>query len=97
MSLSNNPMDIIFEGPATYRITVKGRINEHDSQYLGGMHVINNDNEVETKTTIITGEVKDQAELMGILNNIYELHIPILSMECFCSQNGTENRDSARS
>jgi hypothetical protein len=26
--------------------------------------------------------VRDQAELSGVLNTLYELHLPILSVEC---------------
>jgi hypothetical protein len=31
--------------------------------------------------TILEGEVRDQAELMGILSNLHHLHLPLLSVE----------------
>jgi hypothetical protein len=29
----------------------------------------------------LEGQVRDQAELVGVLNSLYELHLPILSVE----------------
>jgi len=31
--------------------------------------------------TILVGEMRDQAEFMGVMNSLYELHLPILSVE----------------
>jgi hypothetical protein len=36
--------------------------------------------------TTLEGRVRDQAELTGVINSLYELHLPILSV-----QNLTEN------
>jgi hypothetical protein len=30
--------------------------------------------------TTLTGRLKDQAELSGVLNSLYELHLPILAV-----------------
>ena len=81
MPFSQDCRDIYFDGPATYRITVKGRIDASYSENLGGMHTTVHGQGEETRVTILTGEVKDQAELMGILDGIYMLHMPIVSME----------------
>lgn len=37
----------------------------------------------ETTTPISTllGELSDQAALMGVLNTLYDLHLPVLSVE----------------
>jgi hypothetical protein len=32
--------------------------------------------------TILIGRLVDQASLTGILNSLYELHLPVLSAEC---------------
>jgi hypothetical protein len=32
--------------------------------------------------TTLAGRLIDQAELSGVLNTLYELHLPILSVEC---------------
>ena len=31
--------------------------------------------------TTLTGRLRDQAELTGLLNSLYDLHLPILSVE----------------
>jgi hypothetical protein len=31
--------------------------------------------------TTLVGSLRDQAKLLGVLNNLYELHLPILSVE----------------
>jgi hypothetical protein len=34
------------------------------------------------EVTTLVGRLRDQAELSGVLNTLYELHLPILSVEC---------------
>ena len=31
--------------------------------------------------TKLSGKVQDQAELLGVLNSIYEMHLPLISLE----------------
>jgi len=35
-----------------------------------------------TDLNFLTGRIRDQAGLAGLLNNLYELHMPILSVDC---------------
>jgi hypothetical protein len=35
----------------------------------------------EASVTTLTGRLRDQAELSGVLNTLYELHLPILKVE----------------
>jgi hypothetical protein len=42
---------------------------------------------VQTSTTnahltTLTGDLDDQASLAGVLRTLYELHLPVLSVEC---------------
>jgi hypothetical protein len=74
-------MDISFDGPAIYRIIVKGRIDQLWSEDLGGMDIRFEGQEDEPAITILSGQVRDQAELMGIMNSLYELHMSVLSVE----------------
>ncbi len=32
--------------------------------------------------TILVGRLADQAALSGLLNGLYELHLPVISVEC---------------
>ena len=70
--------------PATYRIEVEGFLEEGLSDLLGGFRIdtyLRND---QTKVAVISGRARDQAELVGILNTLYEMHLPILSVEKLC-------------
>ena len=65
---------------ATYSIRVGGTIDPTWSERLGGMRVtvIHAGN---TSATELFGDLKDQAELIGVLETLYELGMPILTVE----------------
>ncbi len=42
------------------------------------------------QVTTLTGPVRDQAELFGILNTIYELHLPLLRLKTLKSPKQAE-------
>jgi len=67
--------------PATYCIQVKGYLDENWSDRLGGMCITTQKREDQSTVTTLTGRLKDQAELAGMLNSLYELHLPILLVE----------------
>ena len=67
--------------PATYRIEVKGCLDESWSDRLAGMRIVTREGEDQTTVTTLIGLLRDQAALIGVLNSIYELHLPILSVE----------------
>lgn len=73
--------DVSFDGPATYRIIVKGRIDDFWFENLGGMDISTQSHRDGPEVTILVGEMRDQAEFMGVMNSLYELHLPILSVE----------------
>jgi len=81
MPHSRQEIDISFDGPASYRIIVKGRIDQLWSEDLGGMDIRIEGREGDPAITILSGQVMDQAELMGIMNSLYELHMVVLSVE----------------
>ena len=68
--------------PATYRIQVRGELNRQWSARLAGMSITtDHPNDRETRTTLV-GLLKDQAALSGVLNTLYELQLPVVSVEC---------------
>lgn len=69
-----------FEGPARYDITVQGAIDPKWSDRLAGMHITTKDGKDGAPLTTLTGHLLDQAELSGVLNSLYELHLPIVSV-----------------
>jgi hypothetical protein len=70
-----------FDGPAVYRIVVQGRVEEGMSGRLGGMKIERTSVEDGAAVTTLLGPVRDQAALNGVLNTVYELHLPVLSVE----------------
>ena len=59
-----------------YEIHVKGHLNSQWSEWLGGMQVTL----LENGEMILTGAIEDQAALMGILNKLNRLNLPIISV-----------------
>ncbi len=66
--------------PASYRIEVEGSLDERWSGRLGGMRITSRRREHQKTVTILNGQVRDQAALMGVLNSLYDLHLNILSV-----------------
>jgi hypothetical protein len=71
--------------PASYRITVEGSLDEKWSGRLGGMQIATRQRRGQKPVTTLSGQVQDQAALMGVLNSLYELHLRILSVNCEAS------------
>jgi len=64
-----------------YRIVVEGRIDESWSDRLAGMRITAVKSENGVPTTCIVGHLRDQAQLSGVLNCLYGLHLAILLVE----------------
>jgi hypothetical protein len=67
--------------PATYRIEVQGHLDESWSDRLAGMRITTRKRSDQTTVTTLVGRLRDQAELSGVLNSLYELHLSILKVE----------------
>ena len=83
--------------PATYRIKVEGKLDESWSDRLGGMRITTHKRKDQTTVTTLIGRVRDQAELTGVLNSLYELHLPILSVENLAEEEGEGVTDPDKS
>ena len=70
-----------FDCPAMYRIGVQGRIPARWCDRMEGMTITERSSEAEPSVTTLLGELSDQAALAGVLNTLYELHLPVLSVE----------------
>jgi len=72
-----------FDCPATYQIIVLGWIDVSSSDVLGEMTICQSTMDANSLvTTTLEGELSDQAALAGVLNTLYELHLPVLSVLC---------------
>jgi hypothetical protein len=70
-----------FDSPAVYRICVEGQINPVWSGRMEGMCITLTVSSEKQPVTTLEGELRDQAALTGVLNSLYELHLPVLSVE----------------
>jgi hypothetical protein len=59
-----------------YRIAVQGELSDRYAMAFEGMEM-----EVENGLTVLTGEVKDQSHLHGILDRIGALGLKLMSLE----------------
>ena len=85
-------------GPAIYRIRVRGHLEADLSDRLEGMRI-------ETLTrgdgkgeSVLEGRLMDQAALTGVLNMLYELHMPVMAVDCLAGldEEGTEAPNVSR-
>ena len=74
------PKEIEFTGSGCYQIKVVGRLEASWATRIGAMTVRFDVGGNQAETTVLEGPVHDQAELAGILNTLYELHLPLLSV-----------------
>jgi hypothetical protein len=81
-----------FDTPATYRIGIQGRIPERWRDRLEGMAITERSAPAETPVTTLSGELPDQASLVGVLNSLYELHLTVLSVERLATAQADQNR-----
>lgn len=81
MKDENQRKRITIDSTETYKIIVQGCLEEVWSDRLAGMKIRMNIPVYQDPITTLLGKVKGQFELMGVLNGLYELRIPILSLE----------------
>ena len=75
---------------AVYLIEVEGHLDKSWSDRLGGMQIKTHRRKDQSTVTKLTGLLKDQAELAGVLNSLYEFHMPILQLKNLNYTNGEE-------
>ncbi len=71
----------LFDQPGRYRIFVQGQLSTSWSSRLSDMEITVQDSEGQQPVTILTGEVRDQAALMGVLNALYNMRCAVLKVE----------------
>jgi len=74
---------LTLDSSAEYRICVQGTLDNDCSDYLQDMTISTGHDESQHPVTILTGQLVDQAALLGVLNTLYDFfHLPLLSVEC---------------
>jgi hypothetical protein len=83
--------DPTWYGAARYVIRVRGALRASWSDRLGGMRIT--PDEGDAGCTVLEGPLPDQAALMGVLNGLYDLGLPLLLVECV--EGGDDGRADA--
>jgi len=73
-----------FEYPAIYSIRVLGSLDKSWSNRLSDLTIMSYNTILidGIEMTALTGELIDQAALMGVLNALYNLRLTLWSVEC---------------
>lgn len=66
---------------AGYQIVIQGVLSEESAERVGGLVLQNERGPHGGATTTLSASISDQAQLIGLLNALYELRLPILSVE----------------
>lgn len=71
-----------FDQIMTYRIELKGRLEMDWSAWMDHLAVTYRNEDAYACITVLTGPIRDQVELHGLLARIRDLGLTILSMRC---------------
>jgi hypothetical protein len=63
-------------GPSRYRIVLRGRLSERFESAFEGMVL-----EAGPNQTVLVGEIRDQAQLYGLLDRLRDLGIDLVAVE----------------
>lgn len=87
---SQKDYHLTVDKPAKYCIRIIGYLDESWSDRLGGLKINPPRREEKTAVTSLTGLVIDQAALFGVLKALYDMRLPLLSVECLEVRGYTE-------
>jgi hypothetical protein len=74
--------DLSMKGAAYYRIRVKGELDPSMSERLEGMEIETSFRKDGRAETTLEGRLDDQSAFSGVLNTLYDLHLPVVSADC---------------
>ena len=74
--------NLTVDRPATYSIRVVGYLDENWSAHLGGLKIVSSSPDGKCKVSTLSGSIIDQAALFGVLKALYDMRLPLLSVEC---------------
>lgn len=70
------------DSAASYQIRIQGYLDQSWSERMSGVTIRVQSSPDDAPVTVLTGAFQDQAALAGVLNTIYDLGLPLLSVEC---------------
>jgi hypothetical protein len=75
----------LYDLPGSYRIRVQGLLDSSWSNRLCDLAITARRAAGQEPVTTLSGEVTDQAALMGVLSTLYDLGFPLLKVERLAS------------
>jgi hypothetical protein len=75
-----NTEDLGFSSPAFYQIKIKGTLHPRWLNQFGDLTLDVAHRVGCHSFSIIRGEISDQAQLIGILNSLHKLHLPVVEV-----------------
>jgi hypothetical protein len=88
-AMGSTGSQITLHEPATCVIRVRGALSSDWSDRLGGLRIIVIRTGRHTVTELV-GRLTDQAALHGVLSTLYELGLPLLTVECMSVQSASD-------
>ena len=76
-----NEPELAVDSSAAYCIRVVGYLDERWSERLGGLKIISISREGRKAITTLSGSLLDQAALFGVLKALYDMRLPLLSVD----------------
>ena len=80
------------EDPAIYLIRVQGCLEDVWSDRLANMTITMDLSDNMAPVSTLKGRIRDQTELVGVLNGLYQLRMPLLYMEIINEEINEEHR-----
>jgi hypothetical protein len=77
-----NESELTIDKAATYSIRIVGYLDEKWSERLGGLKIVSTYKEGQKTISMLSGPLVDQAALFGVLNSLYDMRLPLLTVEC---------------
>ena len=77
--MQNGDLIKTYAGPATYQITVEGKVNEEYLQNISGLSVSTTELKGHS-ISVLTGEIIDQSALSGIINLLVDNRYSVITV-----------------
>jgi len=82
------------KGAVVYRIRVRGELDPGLSDRLEGLQIENTYRKDGMAESVLEGRLDDQSAFAGVLNTLYELHLPVLSADCLGTVDDDDQTDT---
>ena len=77
---NETPSQVGMTSPACYQIVVLGKLDENWSEWFNGAIILAEQTERGTTNSKLICNVRDQSELLGILNQLNSLNLPLIQV-----------------